>query len=267
MPNLPSLVIEYKVPRNKDGAYLEKRHALEDWLDGLLRRNKLGECDGGSIGSGTMEVFCDVKSYSKARALVSKAIKSTPFADFGRMYKVAPEKPEPKSKGKAYWFRKGDCLALRAGRQWGAAYVVAVDPGGNHIVVTLNYLDKTKPDLARFRRLKPLVLTHHAWEQQVEVTVEGRPSKAVRARVEVVGNAPLKFSNVDVVLHKGAWVNWKQRPDRVTREINRETDARERDEASGRYLAYSGGDWMLIQQLKLQRSWDAKQAKKKPAKK
>jgi hypothetical protein len=262
MPNLPSLVIEYKIPRNKDSAYLEKRHALEDWLDGLLRKNKLGECDGGAIGSGTMEVFCDVKDYAKARALVAKAIKSTPFADFERMYKVAAEKPEPKSRSKADWFCKGDCLALRAGRQWGAAYVAEVDPGGNHIVVTLNYLDKTKPDLVRFRRLKALVLTHHAWERQIEVTIEGRLSKAVRARVEVIGNAPLKFSNVDLALHKGSWVNWKQTPDRITREINREMGTRWRDEAAGRYLAHSGGAWMLVDQVKRKRSWDAKQAKK-----
>jgi hypothetical protein len=80
--------------------------------------------------------------------------------------------------------------------------------------------------------------------------------------VEVVGNAPLKFSNVDVVLHKGSWVNWKQTPDRITREINRETGTRWRDEATGRYLAHSGGDWMLVEQVKRQRSWDAKQAKK-----
>ena len=264
MPNLPSLVIEYKIPRNKDSAYLEKRHALEGWLDGLLRKHKLGDCDGGSIGSGTMEVFCDVKDYAKAKALIAKAIKGTPFADFDRMYKIAAEKPEPepKSTGKANWFRKGDCVALRVGRQWGAAYVVAVDPAGNHIVVTLNFLDKAKPDLARFRRLKALVLTHHDWDKQIEVTVEGRPTKAVRARVEVVGNAPLKFSNVDVALHRGSWVNWKQTPDRITREILREVGPRGRDKAAGRYVSSSGGDWMLAGQVKDQRSWDAKRAKK-----
>jgi hypothetical protein len=262
MPNLPSLVIEYKIPRNQDSVYLKARHALEEVLDALLRKHKLGECDGGSIGSGTMEVFCDVKDYAKARALVVKAIKSTPYADFERMYKVAAQKPEPKAKGKAYWFRKGDCLALREGRKWGAAYVIAVDPDGQHVVVTLNYLDKAKPELVQFRRMKALVLTHHDWEKMVDVSIEARPSKKVRARVEVVGNSPLKFSNVDVVKFRGDWVNWKQTPDRVTRSIDRDLGPRDRDPASGRYVMYSGGEWLLLDQVKRQRAWDAKRSKK-----
>jgi hypothetical protein len=261
MPNLPSLVIEYKIQRNQSSVLLEKRHALEDWLDKLLRQKKLGDCDGGAIGSGTMEVFCDVKDYTKARALVAKAIKSTRFADYERIYKVAAEKPEPKSKNKVANFTKGDCLALREGRQWGAAYVAAVDPGGSHIVVTLNYLDKVKPDLAAFRRMKALVLTHHAWQKQINVTVESSPTKDVHARVEVIGNASLKFSNVDIAKHRGSWVNWKQTPDRITLEINREVGIR--DKAAGRYLAYSGGMWLIVGQVKRQRAWDAKQAKKK----
>jgi plasmid stabilization system protein ParE len=48
----------------------------------------------------------------------------------------------------------------------------------------------------------------------------------------------------------------------VSREINREMGARRHDEAAGRYVSYSGGDWMLIAQVKQQRSWDAKQEKK-----
>jgi hypothetical protein len=259
--NLPSLVIEYRVPRGKASTALTKRHALEDWLDALLRKHKLGDCDGGSIGTGTMEVFCDVTDYAKAKALVVKAIKATPYADFERIYKVAAEKPEPKPKGKAVSLRKGDCVALRDGRTYGAAYVADVDPNGNHIVVTLDHLEKARPDLAAFRKMKALVLTHHHWEGQVEVTVEDRPTKAVLARIEVVGNAALKLRNVDVGRHHGSWVNWKQKPDRITREINRET-AGYRDLGAGKYLAYSGGEWCLAPQVKMQRRWDAKQAKK-----
>ena len=261
--NLPSLVVEYKVPRGKDSEWIGKRHALEDWLDALLRKHKLGDCDGGSIGSGSMEVFCDVTNYAKAKALVLKAIKATPYADFERIYKVAAEKPEPepKARGKALSFRKGDCVALREGRRYGAAYVAAVEVNGNHIVVTLDYLDKVKPDLAAFRKMKALVLTHHAWEQQVEVTVESRPTKAVLARAEVVGNAALKFRNVDVGRHNGSWVNWKQKPDRISREIDRETSGY-RDKGAGKYLSYSSGEWWLVPQVKMQRRWDATQAKK-----
>ena len=257
MPNFPTLVIEYKLPRGALASkYLKKRHALEDFLDTLLRKNKLGDCDGGGIGSGTMEVFCDVKDYAKARAIVVKAIKATPFADFARIYKIAPEKPAPKSRSAS--FQPGDCLAIRDGRRWGAAYVEAVAPDGSHIVVTLDYLDTKKPDLAAFRRMKALVLTHHDCENAVEVTVESRPSKDVHSRVEVIGNAPRKFRNVEVENYKGSWVNWKQRPDRITREINREMESRDRDKAAGRYLAASGGAWVLTTQVKLQRAWDAR---------
>jgi hypothetical protein len=257
MPNPPSLVIEYKLPRGVPAPKsLKKRHALEDWLDALLRKHKLGDCDGGSIGSGTMEVFCDVKDYAKARALVVKSIPATPFADYARIYKVAPEKPAPPSKAAS--FRKGDCLALREGRRWGAAYVEAVEPNGTHIVVTLDYLEPKKPELAAFRRMKALVLTHHEWQDVIEVTVEDRPSKPVHARVEVVGNAPRTFPNIDIENHRGSWVNWKQKPDRITRELERESGMRSSDKAAGKYLAYSGGEWTLVAQVKMQRAWDAR---------
>ncbi len=41
-------------------AELALRHAMEESLDELLGRTCLGSVDGGSIGSGTMEIFCEV---------------------------------------------------------------------------------------------------------------------------------------------------------------------------------------------------------------
>ena len=37
---------------------LATRHLLEDELDAALREAEVGWCDGGSIGSGWMEIFC-----------------------------------------------------------------------------------------------------------------------------------------------------------------------------------------------------------------
>lgn len=256
MPGKTSLVIEYRLRRNIARAMLlKKRHALEDWLDALLRRHKLGDCDGGSIGSGTMEVFCEVKDYVKARARVARDIRTTPFADYDRIYRMAPEESAPPSRTAA--FRSGDCLALREGRRWGAAYVAALDPSGAHIVVTLDYLEVNKPDLEVFKRLKPLVLRHHEGDHRIQVTVESRPSKAVRARIELVGNAPRSFVNIDIEKYKGSWVNWKQKPDRISRALGSSS----RDKAAGKYLSSSAGEWLLLDDVKRQRARDVRRRK------
>lgn len=50
------LLVEYVVEGMGAEADLEKRHELEDILNESLGWSGLGHCDGGSIGSGTMEV-------------------------------------------------------------------------------------------------------------------------------------------------------------------------------------------------------------------
>lgn len=49
------LLVEYAVQGMGTVVDLEKRHAVEDRLNELLGWTGLGHCDGGSIGSGTME--------------------------------------------------------------------------------------------------------------------------------------------------------------------------------------------------------------------
>ena len=49
---------------------LALRHAMEESLDELLGRTCLGSVDGGSIGSGTMEIFCEVIEPKLAEAKI-----------------------------------------------------------------------------------------------------------------------------------------------------------------------------------------------------
>jgi hypothetical protein len=57
------LMIEYSIEGMGTTKNLDKRHALEDRMNETLGWTGLGFCDGGSIGSGTMEVCCYVVDF------------------------------------------------------------------------------------------------------------------------------------------------------------------------------------------------------------
>jgi hypothetical protein len=80
------LLIEYKVNgmgRLKD---LLKRHALESRMQETLGWTGLGFCDGGSIGSGTMEVCCFVVDFEIAKKVIETDLKNTEFENYTRVY-------------------------------------------------------------------------------------------------------------------------------------------------------------------------------------
>lgn len=79
-------VVEYAVQGFGTATDLDKRHALESHLDQALGWTGLGHCDGGSIGSGTMEVFCMVVDYEVAERILVEDLAETRFADFARIY-------------------------------------------------------------------------------------------------------------------------------------------------------------------------------------
>ena len=62
-------------------------------MDETLGWTGLGYCDGGSIGSGTMEVCCLVVDFDTAAKLIEADIQETEFADYTRIY------PEDASSG------------------------------------------------------------------------------------------------------------------------------------------------------------------------
>ncbi len=80
------LLVEYTVTDMGSKADLKKRHLLEDRLNDLLGWTGLGYCDGGSIGSGSMEVCCFVVNFDIAKTVIEADLAGTKFADFSRIY-------------------------------------------------------------------------------------------------------------------------------------------------------------------------------------
>jgi len=46
----------------------------------------LGACDGGSIGSGSMEVCCFVVDFNAAKQVIEADLEGTEFGDYSRIY-------------------------------------------------------------------------------------------------------------------------------------------------------------------------------------
>ncbi|MEO8021767.1 hypothetical protein [Polaromonas sp.] len=81
-----TLMIEYTIEGMGSKADVEKRHRLEDRMNETLGWTGLGACDGGSIGSGTMEVCCFVADFELAQRVVAEDLRGTEFENFTRIY-------------------------------------------------------------------------------------------------------------------------------------------------------------------------------------
>ena len=88
-----TLLIEYHVDGVGNEQDLEKRHALEDRMNETLGWTGLGHCDGGSTGSGTMEVCCFVVDFEIAKRVIEEDLKNTTFADYSRIYDERVDPP------------------------------------------------------------------------------------------------------------------------------------------------------------------------------
>jgi len=80
------LLIEYPIDDMGCKEDVDKRHALQDRMNELLGWTGLGMCDGGSIGSGTMEVCCFVVDFDIAARVIKNDLQGTIFSDFSRIY-------------------------------------------------------------------------------------------------------------------------------------------------------------------------------------
>ena len=81
-----TLLIEYEVDGMGNGQDVEKRHRLEDRMNETLGWTGLGACDGGSIGSGTMEVCNFVVDFEVAKNVIESDLKGTEFENFTRIF-------------------------------------------------------------------------------------------------------------------------------------------------------------------------------------
>ncbi|MFT3870994.1 MAG: WGR domain-containing protein [Nibricoccus sp.] len=85
--DLDTLMIEYAIDGMGTPEDLDKRHRLEERMGETLGWTGLGHCDGGSIGSGTMETCCFVVDFDIAAKVVAADLAGTEFANFTRIYK------------------------------------------------------------------------------------------------------------------------------------------------------------------------------------
>ncbi len=86
MENHRILLIEYKVEGMGNTNDLNKRSKLQDRMDQTLGWVGIGHCDGGSMGSGTMEVCCFVVDFEIAKKVIEEDLFDTEFEDFERIY-------------------------------------------------------------------------------------------------------------------------------------------------------------------------------------
>ncbi len=86
--NYVFLEIEYKIDDFGTEQDLDKRHRLEEKVDEILGWTGLGHTDGGSIGSGTMEVGCLVVDYDIAKKVIEEKLKDTEFGDYSRIFQI-----------------------------------------------------------------------------------------------------------------------------------------------------------------------------------
>ena len=81
-----TLLIEYEIKGMGEAEDLEKRHKLEDRMNETLGWTGLGACDGGSIGSGAMEVCNYVVDFELAKKVIENDLKDTEFSDYLRIF-------------------------------------------------------------------------------------------------------------------------------------------------------------------------------------
>ena len=85
------LLIEFKVDDMGTPDDIEKRTRLQSRMDETLGWTGVGHCDGGSIGSGTMEVCCFVIDFGVARQVIEKDLADTEFSNYTRIFNESGE--------------------------------------------------------------------------------------------------------------------------------------------------------------------------------
>jgi len=89
--NYSMLEIEYIIDGFGTEQDIDKRHRLESKMDEVLGWTGLGHTDGGSIGSGTMEVGCLVVDFDIAKKTIEENLRGTEFGDYSRIFQMNDE--------------------------------------------------------------------------------------------------------------------------------------------------------------------------------
>jgi predicted DNA-binding WGR domain protein len=93
IPNsrMKMLIVEYVLDSWGSLEDLDRRHELQESFNALVGWLGLGHLDGGSIGSGSMEISLMVVDYAIAKAAIERATKGTEMAGFNRIYRPGQE--------------------------------------------------------------------------------------------------------------------------------------------------------------------------------
>jgi hypothetical protein len=82
---LSRLAIQYSIEEMGTTVDLDKRHEVEHLMNECLGWTGLGHCDGGDIGSGTMNVFCSVVEPEKAVRVVVQELRAKQVLEGARI--------------------------------------------------------------------------------------------------------------------------------------------------------------------------------------
>lgn len=81
-----TLLIEYAIEGMGSEVDIDKRHRLEARMNETLGWTGLGYCDGGSIGSGSMEICNFVVDLDVAISVIKNDLVGTEFANYTRIF-------------------------------------------------------------------------------------------------------------------------------------------------------------------------------------
>jgi predicted DNA-binding WGR domain protein len=87
---LSRLIIQYRIEGLGKASDLDKRIKIEQLMNECLGWRGLGHCDGGDLGSGTMNIFCFVVDAKKAVPHILDELKTNGLVD-GAVLAVGPK--------------------------------------------------------------------------------------------------------------------------------------------------------------------------------
>src|SRR4051794_659330 len=94
------IIVQYRINGFGSDDDLARRHRVEELVDDALQASKLGECDGGEIGSGTMNIFLVVSDVGRAQVLLIRML-----GDHGELHDavIAVSAGDDEGEAKVIW--------------------------------------------------------------------------------------------------------------------------------------------------------------------
>ncbi|PHS18367.1 MAG: hypothetical protein COA78_02560 [Blastopirellula sp.] len=86
LDNHSIIIIEFQIIGMGSEEDIEKLNRLQDRMNETLGWTGLGMCDGGSVGSDSMEACCFVVEVEVARKVIESDLENTEFANYTRIY-------------------------------------------------------------------------------------------------------------------------------------------------------------------------------------